>query len=174
MGGDLTKLSKARQFADPERGYSARRLEALCRLLEQRRPNFGISHVGALVTVSWEDGRGDLQEACVKGNWSVRRLQRAILTRLGWRRQGGRHRRVDVEPEEAMVQLDQMAGTWQRWCEEAERKQGDGEDATLFSRLRKPVREAVTSVSEAVQRLRDALDPVLGEQRGPSWARPER
>src|SRR4051794_14754900 len=57
-----TKLRKARQFADPETGYTPELVDELCRLLRAHRPVFGTAHVGMLVTVSWADGRDELQK----------------------------------------------------------------------------------------------------------------
>src|SRR5262249_33667210 len=70
LGWNVTRLRKARQFADPEGGYSQDRLNELCRLLREHRPIFGVAHVGILVTISWAEGRADLQRRCLRDNWS--------------------------------------------------------------------------------------------------------
>jgi hypothetical protein len=51
LRGNETKLRKARQFANPEQGYSEQRLEELFDLLREHQPSFGTAHVG-LVTVT--------------------------------------------------------------------------------------------------------------------------
>jgi hypothetical protein len=48
LGWNVTRLRKARQFADPEAGHSEERLGELVRLLREDRPVFGTTHLGIL------------------------------------------------------------------------------------------------------------------------------
>lgn len=113
--GSPTKLRKARQFAHRAEGHSRERLDALCRLLREHRPIFGIAHVGLLVTVVPWPEREAIQKECIEGNWSTYELQAEIKKRYGARRQGGRRRQVPAEPGHVLFQIAEMADTWLRW-----------------------------------------------------------
>lgn len=165
LGWNPTRLRKARQFAHREEGYSRDRLNELCRLLREHRPVFGISHVGLLVTVPWPE-REAIQRECLEGNWSTYELQAEIKRRYGTRRQGGRRRRVSSDPDHALVQLDEMADTWQRWFAVA----GEGEEGTILDALPEKVRTRAKAVQSAVSRLRDAVSAELEASREKSAA----
>jgi hypothetical protein len=166
LGWNVTKLRKARQFADPESGYTPQRLDELVRLLRQHRPVFGISHVGTLVTVPWDDAdeskrRGELQRRCVEGNWSKAELVAEIKRLFGSRRHGGRKRRVAADRVGAYVQLDAMADSWLRWVQRADPEDEEGVLAGLDEGIQKRVRQ----LASGMRRLRWALAAVLEAQR---------
>ncbi len=115
LGWNETRVHKARQFADPELGYTAEQLTELCDLVREHRPLFGTAFVGVLVTVKWEEGRADLQRRCIEENWSKSELEAEIKRRFGNRRFGGRRRRVVAERGPLLVQLAEMTDTWRRW-----------------------------------------------------------
>jgi hypothetical protein len=153
LGWNPDKLRSARQFADPENGYSGERLDELFRLLREHRPVFGVSHAGRLASVPMPL-REEIQRECVEGNWSVAELGKAIKKRLGRRRHGGRRRRVSREAADVLVQLEEMTDTWRRWF----RRAADGEDdRPILDGLPARVREKVREVDAAMSGLRDAV-----------------
>jgi hypothetical protein len=158
LGWNVTRLRKARQFAHRTEGYSRERLNELCRLLREHRPDFGTSHVGLLVTVSWPQ-RERLQKEGIEGNWSTAELQAEIKKRFGSRKQGGRRRQVSGEPGRVLLQLDEMADTWQRWF--AVVTEGDEEDRPILDALPEQVRERVRAASRAMNRLREEVTAKL-------------
>jgi hypothetical protein len=158
LGWNVTRLRKARQFADPESGYTRKRLNELVRLLREHRPVFGVSHVGVLVRASWAAGRAMLQQRCILENWGQARLEAEVKARLGTKPRGGRRRRVADDPVLAFVQLDEMGDSWLRWDDvAAEKPQGNGHTKSILDRLPKPVRGEVRRVTRAMRRLRDAV-----------------
>lgn len=162
LGWNVTRLRKARQFAHPEEGYSKERLNELCRLLREHRPEFGVSHVGLLVTVPWPE-RDEIQRECVEGNWSTYDLQAEIKKRYGSRRQGGRRRQVPSDPGHVLLQIDEMADSWLRWF--AVVTDGNEEDRPTLNSLPEQVREKVKAVTRAMNRLRVAVLGKLAEAR---------
>jgi hypothetical protein len=166
LGWNVTRLRKARQFADPAAGYSREQLNELFRLLRAHRPVFGTAHAGVLVTASWAEGRAELQRLCLEGNWSKAELEAHVKARLGPRRFGGRRRRVAEDPIQALVQLDEFADSWQRWYAIAvERPQDNGRGKSVLDRLPEPVRIETRKVQRAVRRLREAVAGALERAR---------
>jgi hypothetical protein len=153
-----TKLRKARQFAHPESGYSGERLKELFRLLREHRPVFGVTHIGLLVSVPWPQ-RAELQSECITGGWSTYELQARIKRLFGTRREGGRRRRVSGDPAGALVQLREMADTWERWFRVAE-EEGEG-GLPVLDGLPEKVRARAVAARRAVKLLFDAIDDEL-------------
>jgi hypothetical protein len=147
-----TKLRKARQFAAEGSGYSQERLQTLFTLLRRHRPVFGTAHIGILITVSWKEGRADIQKRCIQGNWSFAQLGLEVKKRFGARHKAGRRRRLENDPIGLLVQLDEFAGRWERWYELAT-VQDEESRTTLLKTLPAPVRKQVQTVQEAVQEL---------------------
>jgi hypothetical protein len=158
-------LRKARQFAHPEHGYSEDRLKELCRLLRAHRPEFGITHVGIMVTAPWPH-RADLQRRCITESWSKSQLEDEVKKLLGPRREGGRRRRVPTDCPLVLVQLDEMADTWQRWHRQATKERTIGRRIrTVLDLLPEAVRDQVGAVTRAVERLRGAIETALDAER---------
>ena len=67
-------------------------LPAVMNALVDALSEFGITHIGILVTAGWDQGREEFQRRCIEENWSKAELELEIKTRLGPRRQGGRRR----------------------------------------------------------------------------------
>ena len=159
-----TFLRKARQFAAAKTGYSPERLEHLFRLLRRHRPSFGISHIGILVTLSWADGRADLQRRAIQGHWSKTELEAEIRLQFGHRRHGGRRRRVAADPAQALVQLDETSDTWHRWVMAAKNVTvPDGRP--LVDTLPADVVAAILRIDGSIARLRDMIAAELQKVR---------
>jgi hypothetical protein len=122
--------------------------------------------------VSWADGRADLQRECIEGAWSLTQLDLELHRRVGLRTYGGRPRRVAEDVRGAIVQLCQMAGTWERWCAAA----GKAERRTksLLAKLPGPISEGVTKVSGEMSRLRTKLRNELDSLQLSERRRPRR
>ena len=142
LGCAAAKLCKARQFADPETGYSEDRLEELRELLREHRPLFGTAHIGQLVTVpDWQD-RQELQRDCVENNWSLRDLKIACKKRAAPRSRGGRHRRVTADS--APFLLEEAADSWRRFVGSLRRKEGG--QRSILKRLPPNVRGRIRAL----------------------------
>jgi hypothetical protein len=163
-GWNPTKARKARQFAEPTTGYSPDRLNELCRLIRGYRPHFGISHVGILLTVPWPE-RAELQKQCMAEYWSKSELEAEIKRLYGSRRQGGRRRHVP-DRDHALVQLDEMADSWQRWYRVAtEERNGQDRPWTLLGTLPVNVQNGVQTVSRSMGLLKEAVAGELAASR---------
>jgi hypothetical protein len=120
---------------------------------------FGVCHVGVLVSAPWAEGRARLQRRCILKNWSTGRLEAEVKARLGTRNWGGRRRRVAGDPVLALVQVDEMADTWLRWHDVAAGEpRGNGHSESVLDRLPEPVRAKVHKITQAMRRLRAAVD----------------
>jgi hypothetical protein len=113
MKKNETTLRKARQFADPKTGYRKKHLDNLDRLLRTHKPQFGTAHIVELVTVSWEDGRAELQRECIETNWSKSILKHKISLRRENQVVAGRPRRVE-DSKDALIQLSKETDSWKR------------------------------------------------------------
>src|SRR5262245_34160583 len=161
-----TRIRKARQFADPEGGYSRRQLDHLYRLLRKHLPVFGVSHVGILVTLGWAEGRAELQRRCVVSNWSKAELEAAVMRRLGPRRQGVRWRQVGEEAGHLLPQLDAMAQSWERWYGVANGTLGKaGRRRNVLPKLPPAIRKRVKAITGAMAGLRAKVAEKLREIR---------
>jgi hypothetical protein len=166
LGWNVTRLRKARQFAHAEEGYSQEQLRELFGLLRKHRPLFGTAHVGILVTLSWAEGRAELQLLCAENNWSKATLEAEVKTRLGPRRQGGRWRQVGDEAGQLLTQLDALAHSWERWYGVASGTLGKaGQRRNVLPKLPPAVRRRVKAITEAMTGLRAKIAEKLGEIR---------
>src|SRR5262245_56865145 len=147
LAWNLTRLRKARQFARADEGYSREQLTELFRLQREHRPVFGVSHVGVLVTAPWPV-RAEFQRLCIESNWSKGELETAIKARLGPRRFGGRRRHVAADPVHALVQLDELTNSWQRWyAVAAQEPEPNGRTHSILGRLPEAVRAEARKVN---------------------------
>ena len=124
IGMSSDTLRKARQFADPEAGYSAAERDELCELcltiqtdLDEADAIFGRTHVLLMITVPKGD-RHALQHKAIEHGWSTNRLQLEIKKLHGTRKSGGRKPRVARDREEALAQLEGLCERWRRWTAE--------------------------------------------------------
>ncbi len=172
LGWNVTRLRKARQFADPEAGYSWERLHELCRLLREHCPVFGTAHVGILVTLTWAEGRAELQQLCVQDNWSKAELEAEVRKRLGPRRQGGRWRQIGEDEGQILNQLDGLAHSWERWHGVASGTLGKEDSRkNVLPKLPRGVRQQVEEITEAMSILRAKLARKLKEIRAEAAGR---
>jgi hypothetical protein len=146
---------QARQFADPEAGYTRKELDELCDLIRQVQPDqaddlpvFGRTHVVRLLTVP-KGRRAKLQRAAVAGGWSSNRLAYEVGVRFGPRRHGGRKRRLPADDLGVLTQAEQFCESWRRWVGllTTDPEQPEGKSKTpsvndLPPRVRRLVRDA--------------------------------
>jgi hypothetical protein len=164
LGWNETKLRKARQFAHPETGYSPEDLAQLFRQLRQHRPVFGTAMIGLLVTVPKKRARAELQRRAIEGNWSVAELAAELKRRYGSRRQAGRRRSVPTDPDRLLVQIEEMADSWQRWYAAVSGSDRVDTPAPLDG-LPATVKKQVRAVQEAVDQLHRAVGRTLEAHR---------
>jgi hypothetical protein len=160
LGWNVTKLRKARQFARQQSGYNQQQLEALCELLIEHRPVFGISHIGLLVTVPRPE-RDKFQHRCIVNNWSVQKLETEIKSRFGIRSPGGRKRRF--ESDEVFVLIEDMTTAWYRFFFAAKTSQQDQPPG--IKKLSKPIFVKLRAVLQPMLRLRAAVQTMLAPTR---------
>lgn len=114
-------IRKARQFADPVRGYTESEVKELCSLIRtlqtnQRGAIFGRTHLIRLLSVP-KQKRGKVQKLAIECRWSMAELESLIASRFGSRRDGGRKRRVPSEVIGVLVQIEGLCESWHRWAE---------------------------------------------------------
>jgi hypothetical protein len=159
----VSALRKARQFARADTGYRRRDLDALFRRLRRHRPRFGVTAIMLLVTVPSRAERSRIEKACIETGWSARQLEEEIRWRLGPRRYGGRRRRVADDVGGALVQLEEMAAAWSRWCDAAGERAG--QKKSLLTQLPEQIRDGVGRVRAAMRRLGADLTDELNRMR---------
>ena len=153
-------MRKARQFADPEAGYTKEDLEELFGQLRKHRPVFGSSFVGLLVTLS-RGQRKSFQRRCIKEGWSKSRLESELKLLRPNQRQGGRRRRV-LNERQAIVDLEEKCETWRRWLVEVRLEPAGGaKKKCVFDRLPAEVRERLETAEVAIQELATAVGTSL-------------
>ena len=114
-GQNPEMLRKARQFANPETGYSPRELDALVKRCESQVYPLGISHVIRLLSIPKKDGqRRDLEHKAVAGSWSRRRLDIEVRKAIGPQRAfAGRPSRKPEDKNDALVLIAQVCRRWE-------------------------------------------------------------
>jgi hypothetical protein len=159
---NVTKLGKARQFADQ---YSPKDLRSLIRLLRKHHPVFGITHVGILLTVSKVRVRTKLQRWCIEGNRSTAELEAEIKKFFGVRRQGGRRRAVGLDIDHVLVQLEVTCESWRRWYREVDPEQPPEGKQCILEQLPPKLQEGIRQVNRTTQRLAATVDGELQARR---------
>jgi len=139
LGWAITKLDKARWFAQE---YSEEALEALFASLQEHRPDFGVTHVGLLVTLRGHDqsARDELQVKCITDNWSTEDLQHQIEMRVGSRNSRG-GRRPHVTAEATTIQVAKKANSLVRFINEL-KKSGIAVSKKMGRQLQQTLKEA--------------------------------
>jgi hypothetical protein len=161
IGEDLAR--KLRQIADPQAGYGRQELERLLRLCRRHGRPLGISHLSKFVTIGDKRMRAGFQREAIRGGWSRARIQAELLRRFGYRRRGGRRRRITDDPEVLLMGLVALCNTWRRWCgqlaEHQERVAGEG---GAGPKLNASIQHGLGEVDAAVARLQEAVQADLG------------
>jgi len=160
INGDT--LRKARQFADPEDGYSARELKELVKLIREVQLNkddklavFSKTHIIRLVSVP-KRWRLSLQKKAIEEGWSTAKLETEIATRYGTRRAGGRKGHVPRDTIGLLTQIEKLCETWRRWLAEVtpEATEDDAEpEHAMLADLPKAIQKQVRSVGAAFAEL---------------------
>lgn len=170
-GMSADAVRKARQLVDPVAGYSAAEFAELCELVlrvqsrqDHRGPVFGRSHLCRLLSVTPRSVRAKLARKAIKEGWSMARLNRAIATRYGRRRQGGRRPSIPADREGLLVQIDGMCEQWRRWQQEMERCTAEGESVIIFT-ASPSVAVALKQALAAIGKLQTATSSALQDLR---------
>lgn len=172
LGVNEDTLRKARAFADPDKGYTRKKLDDLCRLIrevqpvrrkvkpdqEEELPIFQRSHVIRLLSVKGKKQRLALQRKCIKEGWSTGALDREIAKRYGARRAGGRRRKIPPDLTDLLVQLEGACEGWRRWKGELSREPEEvTEKHVLLANLPDELREQIEAVSKGIFTLHQAV-----------------
>jgi hypothetical protein len=169
-GGYLSREEmdrKARQFADPDVGYSPVQLANLRRLIRKTQPDqdytlsiFSRSHVVRLLSVQWPR-RTRLQRLAVEHGWSLRLLNEEIAADHGTRRQGGRYRRLPDERARLLGVLERECDRWRRMRAALNRKPEYGREPASLAGLPIALVQLVDFASKAIGDLQEAVDKAL-------------
>jgi hypothetical protein len=124
-------IRKARQFADPEVGYTLVEVNALCKLIqtvqsEEDRSIFRRTHLIRMLTVPKKE-RNKIQKLAVEAGWSSKELERQIASRFGSRRDGGRKRQAPKDLLGVLTQLEGLCESWQRWVNALDENNNDAQ-----------------------------------------------
>ena len=154
---DAAKLLKARQFADPARGYSPEQFEKLCAQCRKHAFALGPAVAANLLRVPAGPKRASLQKKLIEEQWSNRRLLLEIHTRFEkGRPAAGRRQRLPEDPTAVLLMLDEVCVRWERLCKSI----GDsGEDpkSSAAAKLPIPVRTAIRDADLQIKLLRMKL-----------------
>jgi hypothetical protein len=121
LGMNPDTLGKARQFADPDEGYTPKELSALCRLIKQVQSGqkagtsvFTVRHVICLLSVWPKSRREATQRKAIKKGWTTDKLEREVRSQ-GKRSKGGRPPRVARNMADFLSDLARTGDDWCRW-----------------------------------------------------------
>jgi hypothetical protein len=150
------KARKARQFADPVKGYDHKELNKLFTQCREHRFPLGTAAVSILLRVP-KQKRDAVQQQLVENHWSNNQLVMEIQKQRGIRNRGaGRRGRLPRDSAEVIVKLNRICGQWDRLCQ-AIGVRADGENHLGNAAgidLSKALRERVCEVDVAMGRLR--------------------
>lgn len=164
-------VRKARQFADPEHGYTVAEVNALCRSIrgvqnELDGAVFGRTHLIRLLSVPKKE-RGKVQQSAIENGWSTAELEAHIATRFGSRRDGGRKRRVPADVFGVLVQVESLCESWRRWAEAVVGDDRDAPQRNARKRVELPTEllESVLAATKAITDLHDEVNRELQTRR---------
>lgn len=168
-GENEDTIRKARQFADPELGYSRDELNDLCRMIEQIQSTqdgswsiFTRTHVIRLLSVHPKRSRAALQKQAIENAWGLKELESEIAKRFGSRRHGGRRRRIANDLNAFLVQLENSCEKWRRMCAELTRDAEEpGERHVVITELPGDVRKQFEVVTREIGRLHQLVTGAL-------------
>jgi hypothetical protein len=156
-------LTRARQFADPELGYSQKELREMFAAFKRFEFALRPSTVFHLLSVKPKTVRARLQLKAIKNGWTAARLHLEIMRRFGPRTVGGRRRRVVSDAAELLTQLESECEKWGRWHAALNQAGPDGK-VTLQS-LPPNVRQRMSSTSRSIAALHDEVESELAKER---------
>lgn len=104
-------LRKARQFADPVRGYSLNELRAVLRLSQKTGFALGTTHIIRWLTIP-KQRRARIERRTIAGRWNMSRVEAEIRKEFGARRFGGRRRQIPADTLGVLVQLESLCDEW--------------------------------------------------------------
>ncbi len=167
MGTEVAR--QARQFADPQAGYTRDELLELCALISEVQtaqddglPVFSRTHAIRMLSVP-KRRRAKLQREAIKNSWSTSRLEAEITAKFGTRRAGGRKRRVPSDAVGLLIQMEQMCESWRRLLQAVDLKEENLDHAVLTD-LPHGVRRQVLVVGKALAALQEAVTDELAKQ----------
>jgi hypothetical protein len=112
LGMNEDTLRKARQFADLYPDDDLGELISLCR---QHEFALTTTYIIQFVRVPVKHERCRLQEKVIAKHWKTTKLRRAITSRYGPRRAGGRRPAIPDDKTGLLSQIEAMCDSWLRW-----------------------------------------------------------
>ena len=108
-------IRKMIKMADPEAGFTADEINAICRLATTHRRIIGLPLAMKLLTIADKGERQALAEKVLVSGWSLNEMDIELVRRFGRRRQGGRNPARPPNVKAALVQIENMTLAWTRW-----------------------------------------------------------
>lgn len=119
-----SSIQKAREFANPEDGFTRHELTELCRLIrevqihqDEDKAVFTRSHLIRVLSVRPKRRRRAFQREVIENGWSYAEMEAEIAKRFGSRRHGGRKPRLPRDKAGLLVQVEGTCESWRRWDE---------------------------------------------------------
>jgi hypothetical protein len=162
-------LYKARQLADPKKGYTPREINDLISLMETVQPKqddtkaiFSRTHLIRLLPVKPKELRNQLQKEAIEEGWSVPDLMAEIVKCKGRREHGGRKHRMPADLAGLLVKVDSMAETWRRWYDSVyPESEGGKREWALEARPPADIQKLIDDAYTALGKLQDAAKKKL-------------
>jgi hypothetical protein len=156
-------LTRARQFADPERGYTEDELDEMFVSFAKFGFALGRSTVFLLASVRPKSVRAKLQQRAIKHGWTESRLHLEVIKEFGPRRVGGRWRNVPTDKTDLLVQLESECERWRRWRAAIDRAGKDGK--TPGQSLPEDLYRRIAQVSKSIEVLRRQVEEELANEK---------
>lgn len=162
MNGET--LRKARAFADPGRGLTEKQFKSLISRCETHDYALGPSTAMLLITVPKPDRPGILTNM-IRDQWSKSELRRELTRRYGRRKQTARTPVPPSNPEQAMVELLGLCGTFRRWHAVMDPDVSDAADAEVWKATPLAVRRRLREAAAAMRRLEVGAEKTMEQER---------
>ena len=157
-------LRKARQFADPEQGYTREELTAILSRCEKQGFPLGTTHVIRWLTVP-KRRRSRIERLTITNKWAVSRLEAEIAKEFGSRRSGGRRRQIPADSLGVLIQLETLCDEWRRWRENLVRKPEETKEKGSDHGLPLSVRRRLGGVTQEIAELHAVVAAAIKRQK---------
>lgn len=165
------QVRTALRLVDPDRGYTPKELDDLCRRIGSAANRegipIGVAHVIKLMSFPRGRQRARMERLVLEQGWNIRRLAVEIAGSHGARKSGGRRPHVAVSPEGVMAQLTGLGTRWRRYVEALTRC-ADARANVSLDDLPSRVRRQVQQVGVAVDALQEEITREM-TRRQPGW-----
>lgn len=157
-------LRKARQFADPEQGYTKDELRVIFAKCSKAGFPLGTTHVIRWLTIP-KRRRARIERLTITERWNLSRLEAEIALEFGSRKAGGRRRRIPADSLGILIQLEGLCDAWRRWCESLGRDPDDKEKQRTDRDLPASVRRRLSVATKGVAELQGVVTAEIQRQK---------